>query len=568
MVKRYTSRGIGIDQQSPISVSNIQESIRSSQSLEARLDRIGDIAFGVAKENAIKRGQEYAANNRPTVQQYIDAVNSEEPSDIFAKGGNIAGDEARRLQAIYLSQDLMNEMDTSFSALRQQIEDDPDVDLDALSVEINAMIDGMANVIGQGNRDEEVSFRAKASKKGFDVISKGVEAKKKFDDEVHKAKAFKKQENLRGELNDLIKRDRDPISLAASLTLLEKDHENFYKRDMDTYAENMLNFSKIRDDAVKSVMADRLIELEMIDEFIAGEVIPDLGVLRMLDMDTSAQRNEIAKIATDRLVNKLNAQENENKAKRAEKLTEEIELHTKWANKEISPTEYLNGRIALKIPTDDKTIDSILNRKEPVRDQITAYDNLTAKVIAGEAGPTEINQLAIDGKITPLQEANAKKLWQDQTSNHVDESRIIRARFSLNEADVADVIKNKKLKMAYTSAISDFTKKAQEARVKQEPFDSFAVAEEIANKYYTAFNNEQIENVINKRVKDIFTQANIPFDREKFIADESYIDALVGSDGKRFNENIYQDLKAQRARIIKYINIGFGIEDEEEDAKK
>jgi hypothetical protein len=568
MVKRYTSRGIGIDQQSPISVSNIQESIRSSQSLEARLDRIGDIAFGKAKEDAIKRGQEYAANNRPTVQQYIDAANSEEPSDIFAKGGNIAGDEARRLQAIYLSQDLMNEMDTSFAALRQQIEDDPDVDLDALSVEINAMIDGMANVIGQGNRDEEVSFRAKASKKGFDVISKGVEAKKKFDDEVHKAKAFKKQENLRGELNDLIKRDRDPISLAASLTLLEKDHENFYKRDMDTYADNMLNFSKIRDDAVKSVMADRLIELEMIDEFVAGEVIPDLGVLRMLGMDTSAQRNEIAKIATDRLVNKINAKENENKAKRLEKQAQEIELHTKWANNEITPTEYLKQRVALKIPTDDKQIDAILNRKDPTRDQITTYDTLEAQIISGEAGPRIINNLAISGRITPLQEANAKKLWQDQTSNHVDESRIIRGRFSLNEADVADVIKNKKLKMAYTNAIAEFTKKAQEARVNQEPFDSFAVAEEIANKYYTAFNNEQIQNVIDKRVKDIFTQANIPFDREKFIADESYIDGLVGSDGKRFPGNIYEDLKAQRARIIKYINIGFGIEDEEEDAKK
>jgi len=563
---RYTSRGISLERQAPVDVSNIQETVRASQRLESRLDRISELAFGEAKKDAVRRGQEYAANNRPTLQQYIDAVQAgEDPGQIFAEEGTIAGDEARRLQAAYLKQDLLNELENNLSLFEQQINDDPDVDLDTLSVEINSMIEGMANVLGEGSRDEELSFRATASKIGFDTISKGVEAKKKFDDEVHESQVFKKQNTFKSNIEGVLKRDRDPISLAGTLLMYEKEHEDFYKRNMDTYAKNMAEFDKLKTSTVKSVIADRLIETEMVDEFARGEVTPDLAVLRMLEMDTDDVRNEIVEVATDRLVKQFNAAENERKAKRAANQQSEIELHTAYITNQINGTEYIDGRQQLGIPTDEKVIDSVLNNKEPTRGQISRFDTLEAQVIAGEIGPLEITKFAVAGAITPKQESSLKKIWGDQTTKHTDELRIIRGKFNLTDADAADVIKNKKLKYAYTRAVAEYTKEANAARVAKIPFDSQGVSEEIANKYFASFNNAEIDNRIEKYVKPIFNQIGRPFNREQFInATDEDIYAITGSDGKPLDRSNYDRLIANRDKIIKYINVGFDILEDEE----
>ena len=563
---RYQSRGISIERQSPIDVSNIQETVRASQRLESRLDRISEIAFGEAKEDAIRRGREYAANNRPTLQQYIDAVQAgEDPGTIFAEEGTYAGDEARRLQAAYLKQDLINEVESNLQFFEQQFKEDPDVDVDALSMEINAMIEGMANVIGQGSRDQELSFRSMASKMGFDTIAKGVDAKKKFDDEVHNAQVLKKQNTFKSNIEGVLKRDRDPISLAGTLLMYEKEHEDFYKRNMDTYAKNMAEFEKLKTATVKSVIADRLIETEMVDEFARGEVTPDLAVLRMLGMDTDEARDEIVKVATDRLVQQFNASENERKAKRAANQQAEIELHTAYITNQINGTEYLDGRQQLGIPTDEKVIDSVLNNKEPTRGQISRFDTLEAQVIAGEIGPVEITKFAVAGAITPKQESSLKKIWGDQTTKHTDELRIIRGKFNLTEADAADVIKNKKLKYAYTRAVAEYTKEANAARIAQIPFDSQGVAEEIANKYFASFNSAEVDTLIEKRIKPIFNQIGRPFNREQFInATDEDIYAITGSDGKPLAESNYQYLISNRNKIIKYINVGFDILEDEE----
>jgi len=563
---RYTGRGISLERQAPVDVSNIQETVRASQRLESRLDRISELAFGEAKKDAVRRGQEYAANNRPTLQQYIDAVQAgEDPGKIFAEEGTIAGDEARRLQAAYLKQDLLNELENNLSLFEQQINDDPDVDLDTLSVEINSMIEGMANVLGEGSRDEELSFRATASKIGFDTISKGVEAKKKFDDEVHDAQVLKKQNTFKSNIEGVLKRDRDPISLAGTLLMYEKEHEDFYKRNMDTYAKNMAEFEKLKTATVKSVIADRLIETEMVDEFARGEVTPDLAVLRMLEMDTDEARNEIVEVATDRLVKQFNAAENERKAKRAANQQAEIELHTAYITNQINGTEYLDGRQQLGIPTDEKVIDSVLNNKEPTRGQISRFDTLEAQVIAGEIGPLEITKFAVAGAITPKQESSLKKIWGDQTTKHTDELRVIRGRFSLTDADAADVIKNKKLKYAYTRAVAEYTKEANAARVAKIPFDSQGVAEEVANKYFASFNNAEIDLRIEKNVKPIFNQISRPFNREQFInATDEDIYAITGSDGKPLDRDTYERLIYNRDKIIKYINVGFDILEDEE----
>ena len=70
----YKPRGITIESQGGLNLSNVQESVRASQRLQGRLNQLSDLAFSKMKEKAIREGKQYGVENRPSGEQLADAV--------------------------------------------------------------------------------------------------------------------------------------------------------------------------------------------------------------------------------------------------------------------------------------------------------------------------------------------------------------------------------------------------------------------------------------------------------------------------------------------------------------
>ena len=71
---RYQRQNIMLAETQPLQFADIKESISASKSLQLSLDRISEFAFKQATETAKKAGAEYGITNKPTLQQYADAI--------------------------------------------------------------------------------------------------------------------------------------------------------------------------------------------------------------------------------------------------------------------------------------------------------------------------------------------------------------------------------------------------------------------------------------------------------------------------------------------------------------
>lgn len=128
-----------------------KERIRSSQSLESRLDQISQLTYKEIVSEAERQGALYGVTKRPTMQQISDSVRKgEDPSLLFAKGGTVFGDAARESQAEMLRQDLEFDLTNQFSDLKAAVKaglpvDDPN----AFAADMQAQINGFATTLSK-----------------------------------------------------------------------------------------------------------------------------------------------------------------------------------------------------------------------------------------------------------------------------------------------------------------------------------------------------------------------------------------------------------------------------------
>jgi hypothetical protein len=128
-----------------------KERIRSSQSLESRLDQISQLTYKEIVSEAEKQGALYGVTKRPTMQQISDSVRKgEDPSTLFIEGGTVFGDAARESQAEMLRQDLEFELTNQFSDLKAAVKaglfvDDPN----AFAADMQAQINGYASTLSK-----------------------------------------------------------------------------------------------------------------------------------------------------------------------------------------------------------------------------------------------------------------------------------------------------------------------------------------------------------------------------------------------------------------------------------
>ena len=104
---RYQSTGYLPADVPRLEFANIKESVAMTQGISAALDRLSSFAFKEAEEKAKREGLQYGAENMPSAEQVMTAMQEgKNPAELFAKPGTYFGDAARKIQAGQLRNEL------------------------------------------------------------------------------------------------------------------------------------------------------------------------------------------------------------------------------------------------------------------------------------------------------------------------------------------------------------------------------------------------------------------------------------------------------------------------------
>ena len=168
---RYQRQNIVLAETQPLQFADIKESISASRSLQSSLDRISEFAFRQAAETAKKAGAEYGVTNRPTLQQYADAIqNNVDPETLFSEDYTIFGQAAREVQAVGFRTELETEARSEMSKIKSVIDSGLPIDRDEIRARLSGLVNGYGNTLAKVSPDQALKFKASISAQGYELL--------------------------------------------------------------------------------------------------------------------------------------------------------------------------------------------------------------------------------------------------------------------------------------------------------------------------------------------------------------------------------------------------------------
>jgi hypothetical protein len=214
---RYQRQNIMLAETQPLQFADIKESISRSKSLETSLNKISEFAFKSATEQAKKAGAEYAVTNRPTLQQYADAIqNNVDPETLFSEDYTYFGQAAREVQAVGFRTELETEARSEMSKIKAVIKSGMPLDREEIKANLAGLTNGYGNTLAKISPEQALKFKAAISAQGYDLLEEvDVEIAKRYvTDNVIKLDEDIK--NFQADLPDLIK-NNNPIDFAIKV---------------------------------------------------------------------------------------------------------------------------------------------------------------------------------------------------------------------------------------------------------------------------------------------------------------------------------------------------------------
>lgn len=514
---RYRRRGITLDQQSPLDFAASRESIRAAQALEVRLDKISDIAFEKLATKAEKEGKLYGVQNKVTLEQLQDAIDTGlDVNQLFEEGDTVFSASARASQGALLEQDLLNDIQIKFYNINERIKTDENINLDQLIVDINSNIQGYANVISKIDPDRAIKFQAAASTIGTQTINKAstlIAEKAKADNEV---KSVATLEFVNQYVEELMRNSTDPASFALLVSERRSNAYALFRRNDSTYAANVTKFEKNVQDAIKSEIANNLISTKNITAFYTGDYDQFNNILEAQGLATTEDKDEIIKLARERLEELANVRKTAKEAELQIKDDLFIENYEKWNNKEMSANDFKeilkeNDMLNAEI------IKEINGSKIATTEQDERYNDLELEIITGVVNYNDINRELAEGKITHIQAGQLKSSWRKFSVKLKEGQQVIRDTFGILDPDDVKLLgRDDPRKALIARAKIDLLNMQIKARKDKVSFNQAEAAAVISEKYLNVYLVEA-EAKKEERVIDVYNQGKIPFDKEKFI---------------------------------------------------
>jgi hypothetical protein len=216
---RYQPSGLMPADIQRLDLANVKEGINLTKTISNSLDRMSDFAFKEAANKAVREGEQYGAENQPTVDQVLLAKEQgQDINSLFPKPGTYFGDAARKIQGAQLRLELesrgRNELSKISSAL-----DTNQIDLKEAELRIKGMTDGFSRTLAQLSPEDSLRFRASIGTVAHETYKKAHERNTKIFQEGLKSNAEMLLTSSATLLADSLSLEQDPKLLSEKFNI-------------------------------------------------------------------------------------------------------------------------------------------------------------------------------------------------------------------------------------------------------------------------------------------------------------------------------------------------------------
>ena len=388
--------------------ANIKESIAMTQGINASLDRLAGFAFKEAAEKAQREGLQYGAENMPSAEQVMRAMEEgKSPSELFAKPGTIFGDAARKVQAGQLRSELEVLGRQELAKLSATVETGT-FDLKEVQTTIKSLTSGYARAISSVDAEEGLKFRSSMATAGNAVYVKATE---NFAKIIAEGKVVLANDALAATstiIADTLKSENDPTMLSNRIksersrvydAAIQTGKPEFVKSSMEDFNKKVLN--AIVDYTISPTFADTPSQAIKLIE--SG----DFG--KLSEVMKTVDRNKLKKAYIDRIGEEATMYKRASELNASKNIDEVKIIEDNLYAGKISGAEAYRQTKALGVTLPDEKRKAWLNG-DLAGANPQNYGNFESLADRGKLGETDIDGLAKNGQISWKQANTLKKI--------------------------------------------------------------------------------------------------------------------------------------------------------------
>jgi hypothetical protein len=497
-----------------LDLANLKEQANQLNTITSSLDRLSNFAFKKAAEQAEREGLQYGAENQPSLDQVMAAMQrGESPQELFAKPGTVFGDAARKVQAAQLRNELEVLGRKKFADLSAAV-DNTNFNLQEVQQEIASITNGYARAVSSVSPEEGLKFRASMATAGNSVYVKATERAAKIYNEGLKANADELISQTPIILADTFKAESDPVMLAQRVAIeKQRVFDIALQAGPEFLREKLADFDRQLLSAVTDYVASPEFSKNALDGLNRINR-NDFG--KMSEVMKRVNKDKLIKNYSDRMGEMATAWERANKLEQSTRIDEVNLIKDQMYAGRISGTVALNRIKALGVNLPDSERKSMLDGDNAGANAMMygQFESLADRQLVGE---NYFDELANANVISWKQANTLKKVVRN------DNPEMSRARqFIQNSLGVPDMMApgfgNEKATVA--SLNRQLAEAQQRARNAGEAFNPMAFADELVK-------SKEAQNIITEndnrvaRLTKIFEKHKVVYDKTRtYTADD------------------------------------------------
>jgi hypothetical protein len=514
--------------------ADVKESAAQLTTITSALDRVSDFAFKKAAEQAEREGLQYGAENQPSADQVMAAMEAgKSPQELFAEPGTTFGNAARKVQAGQLRNELEVKARNEFSRLSGMIEGGA-FNLKDVQTQIKAITDGYGRAISSISPEEGLRFRASAASAGAPVYAKAADRAYKIYGEGVKANADDLISQTPTILADLMQVEKDPVLLAERV-LVERQRVfdiAAQTNDPQFFAEKRADFDR----ALMGAIVDYTASPEFAKNPVEGLRRMQAGDFGQLDrVMTRVNKDKLIKMYVDRNGEIATAHKRTSELNAAVNADEMNATLDRFYAGQISGKQVLNQAKALGITLPDEQRKALISGEGPGANAMMygQFESLADRQVVGES---YFDNLASNKVITWKQANDLKKIVRNDNPEMTRGRQFIDFTLGLNDPMSPGIGDAKKVA---ATAKAELLRRQQEARANGEAFNAYEVANVLVK-------SEEVQQEVKKQ-ETSRTRINKKFEDKKLTYDAGRI--YTKEDLKRLGFN-----DSEAASIIRIQN--------------
>jgi hypothetical protein len=489
--------------------ADVKETAAQLTTITSALDRVSQFAFKKAEEQAEREGLQYGAENQPSAEQVMAAMEGgRSPQELFAEPGTTFGNAARKVQAGQLRNELEVKVRNEFSRLSGMV-DAGSFNLKDVQTQIKAITDGYGRAISSISPEEGLKFRASAGSAGAPVYAKAADRAYKIYGEGVKANADDLISQTPTILADLMRVETDPVLLAERV-LVERQRVfdvAAQTNDPQFFAEKRADFDRALMGAIVDYTASPAFAKNPVD----GLRKMQAGDFGQLDrVMTRVNKDKLIKMYVDRNGEVATAWKRTNELNASVNADEMNAIQDRFYAGQISGKQVLDQARALGITLPDEQRKALISGEGAGANAMMygQFESLADRQVVGES---YFDNLASSKVITWQQANQLKKVVRNDNPEMTRARELIRNSLGVPDMMAPGFGQEKKTVADLTTQLQTLQ---QQARANGEPFNPFEAAQVLVKGEAAQLVIKETQNK-QKRIEDKFVKKNITYDRTK-----------------------------------------------------